>query len=184
MAALEDLDLIGITGSKGAGKDTIGQFLVDNYGFQRVAFADPLKEIAITIGWDGSKEDGGTCASCGMLHGRKLLQVLGTEGMREHLGDNVWVDNALRYISGQRLMTGQTRWVIPDVRYQNEANMIRAHGGQVWRVYRSVQDETDNHVSETAMRQIMTDAVFRNDGTIDALHREVEDYAQRIGWHE
>ena len=184
MGALQDLDLIGITGTAHSGKDTLGQFLVDNYGFERAAFADPLKLIASEIGWDGSKADGGACNSCGMLHGRKLLQVLGTEGARQHIGENVWVDATLRQIAEARVLTGQTKWVITDVRYQNEAQMIQAHGGEIWRVERPGTDRQDQHASETELAAIGADALFVNDGTIEALHRLVEEYAERSGWHE
>ena len=178
------LDIIGITGRAGSGKDTVGQFLVERYGFERIAFADPLKRIAREIGWDGGKEDAGNCAHCGMLQGRTLLQVLGTEGLRQHLGKNVWIDALLRHIVTTRALTGQSRWVITDVRYTNEADMIQAHDGHVWRVVRPELRSNDAHDSETALADIMADVTFTNDGTVDALHRLVEEYAEQAGWHE
>ena len=36
--------IIGITGRKFSGKDTSGEFLVKNFGYERIAFADALKE--------------------------------------------------------------------------------------------------------------------------------------------
>lgn len=39
------LRLIGIDGDKGSGKDTIAEVLIRNYGFKRLAFAQPLKDI-------------------------------------------------------------------------------------------------------------------------------------------
>lgn len=40
---------IGIMGLAGSGKDTAGKWLVDNRGYSRVAFADPLKEAALKV---------------------------------------------------------------------------------------------------------------------------------------
>jgi len=37
--------LIGVSGSAGAGKETVANYLVDGAGFVKVSFADPLKRI-------------------------------------------------------------------------------------------------------------------------------------------
>ena len=41
--------IIGITGKKRSGKDTISDFLVEKYGFVKYGFADPIKDIARII---------------------------------------------------------------------------------------------------------------------------------------
>jgi hypothetical protein len=41
--------LIGLIGRKRTGKDTLAATLVDELGFARVAFADPLRELALAI---------------------------------------------------------------------------------------------------------------------------------------
>lgn len=41
--------LVGLIGKKRVGKDTFASVLVEEFGFARVAFADPLKEMALTI---------------------------------------------------------------------------------------------------------------------------------------
>lgn len=47
--------VVGLTGKKGAGKDTFAQFLMDVYGFKRLAFADALyKEVREAFGIDNS----------------------------------------------------------------------------------------------------------------------------------
>jgi hypothetical protein len=43
------MQIIGIGGRRKSGKDTIGSMLVDGYGFQRVALADRLKQLAHLI---------------------------------------------------------------------------------------------------------------------------------------
>ena len=178
------LDIIGITGTAGSGKDTIGQFLVERYGFARIAFADPLKRMAAEIGWNGGKEEVDTCAHCGMLQGRKLLQVLGTEAHAHISARTSSVDALLRHIATTRVLTGQSRWVITDVRYQNESDMVHAHGGHIWRVSRPQLRRDDAHDSETQLAAIDADTLFINDGSIDTLHRSVEEYAEAAGWHE
>ena len=41
--------LIGICGKAGAGKDTVGDFLIQNYGFNKIALADPIKRLVKDI---------------------------------------------------------------------------------------------------------------------------------------
>jgi len=38
--------IIGLLGKNRVGKDTFAEYLIQNYGFVRYAFADPIKEIA------------------------------------------------------------------------------------------------------------------------------------------
>ena len=38
--------LIGIIGKKGSGKDTVSDYLVENHLFHKLAFADPIKQVA------------------------------------------------------------------------------------------------------------------------------------------
>jgi dephospho-CoA kinase len=37
--------IIGLTGYAQSGKDTVANILVENYGYQRVAFADPIRAL-------------------------------------------------------------------------------------------------------------------------------------------
>ena len=41
--------IIGISGYATAGKDTIGEILVENHGFRRIAFADKLREVLLAL---------------------------------------------------------------------------------------------------------------------------------------
>jgi hypothetical protein len=41
---MADITIYGLSGWKRSGKDTVANFLVENHGFKRLAFADPLKE--------------------------------------------------------------------------------------------------------------------------------------------
>lgn len=153
--------VIGLTGYARSGKDSVAAVLAE-YGYRRAAFADALKDIATAIGWDGSKGALPNCGRCGMLQGRRLLQVLGSEGCREHLGDDVWI-RAL-----ERKLTPGLRWAISDVRYLNEAEAIRRMGGEVWRVSRP-GTAPDGHASETGVDEITPDRTIYNYSTLEDL---------------
>ena len=56
--------LIGLSGKKRVGKDTVGHWLEIKHEFTRVSFAELLKKQAKRDGWNGKKDE----------KGRKLLQ--------------------------------------------------------------------------------------------------------------
>lgn len=164
--------LIGITGFARAGKDTVG-LLLGQYGYRRVALADPIKEMASAIGWHGEKEDLLPCSFCGMERGRRLLQRLGTEGGRKTLGDDVWINHLLDSLVKLGLYTpGAARWAVTDVRYPNEASKIRRAGGRIWKVVRPGYGPSA-HLSETFQNDITPDLIIPNTGTLRDLGRLV-----------
>lgn len=179
MTESNDSPLIGLLGKKGSGKDTFAGFL----GFQRLAFADPLKNLAYDfnpvmdfdeidggkiylreyvdfLGWDGAKQ---------LPTVRQLLQRLG-EAMRQHAGDDVWV-RALA--TAHRRLSGPV--VVTDVRRRNEAEWIKAQGGLLVRIERPGLAGTDTDVSETELDAYVTPLVIINDGDVRQLARYAAD---------
>jgi hypothetical protein len=143
--------VIGLCGYMRAGKDTVGGILVEN-GYKRVALADAVKEMALAInpffapdpqkpnrladyvnevGWELAKENAEV---------RRLLQNIGTEGVRNVIGDDTWLKVAERKIlQGYSYPVG--RWVITDIRFPNEAVWVREKlGGEVWKIVRPGRD--------------------------------------------
>jgi len=103
---------------------------------------------------------------------RIILQRLGTEGGRDAIHPNIWVNTLLgKYKPSDR-------WIISDCRFPNEADAIKEKGGVVVRINRpslDLSDERNNHTSETALdRYSGFDHVFINDGTINDLVGKVE----------
>lgn len=109
--------IIGINGPAGSGKSTVAQALADVHGFKRLAFADPVKQIALDFGWDGEKDE----------KGRKLLQVIGTECGRAY-NKSIWLDKMSSKIR-ENIRLKQRDMVIDDVRFDNEAELIKRFGG-------------------------------------------------------
>jgi len=158
-----------------SGKDTVAELLVLNYGFKRMAFADGIRDALIALnpilhdghrlnevvqmyGWDVAKAKDEV---------RRLLQVMGTEVGRKLIHEDVWVWRLFNQIDTDE------RIVIPDVRFPNEARMIKDKGGEVWRINRHNHSAVNDHVSERAMDNYMFDRVVYNDGTLDDLSDEV-----------
>jgi hypothetical protein len=138
--------IIGICGLIGSGKGTVGDILVEQ-GFTKVSFADKLKDgVATIFGWNRAMLEGDTDESRNWreqpddfwtqetgrnITPRIVLQEFGTECMRDGFDDSIWVS-----LLKKQMLDNPGDYVIPDVRFRNEQDMIRELGGEIWRVQR------------------------------------------------
>jgi len=145
--------IIGICGLIGSGKGTVADILVDYHNFQKISFADKLKDgVAQVFGWDRSMLEGDTDRSrlwrekvdeywtkeTGReITPRLVLQEFGTDCMRMGFYDGIWVSLVKKHM----LDNPHINYVIPDVRFPNEMTMIRELDGEVWQVRRGEQPE-------------------------------------------
>jgi hypothetical protein len=173
--------LIGLTGPAGAGKDTVRGLLKAHHGFMGLAFADPVRDMAKALldhvyarghAMDRSLKEK-PAPVIGASY-RELAQTLGTEWGRQTIRPSLWIDIAMHKV---RLMwaRGERRIVISDVRFPDEAEAIRAAGGQIWAITRPGIEPVREHVSERLAREAahFADRIINNDGTIDDLARAV-----------
>lgn len=168
--------IIGLCGAAGAGKDTAASRLVSAHGFVRHSFAAPLYEAVsavtglsvaelqdrsrkeVPIEWIGQSP-------------RALLQSLGTDWGRNMVGENLWVDAAIRRISGDTVIT--------DVRFDNEAQAVLDRGGAVWQIVgRSVA--VRSHASEAGVSSRYVTDTIHNTGTLQDLEDAVDAAFQRL----
>lgn len=94
---------IGIVGKLGSGKTSLANYLVAEFGYTKMSFADPMKDIAKEF-FDVEK---------GRPLYRELMQKLGTDWFRS-IDPDVWVKHLLKRATGDRM-------VVDDVRFPNEA---------------------------------------------------------------
>lgn len=184
------MELIGLAGPARSGKDTVADVLEDitDGRVERDAFALRLKIIAArALGISCHPDDVGTkgverwadrlkeqerLATVGPrgtvtaeISGREFLQRLGTEGIREVLGDDVLI-NAVPLKRDCDLL------VITDVRFPAEAKAVRDAGGEIWRIYRPGTGGM-NHSSEIPLPVDLIDRELDNSGTIADLYETV-----------
>lgn len=94
---------------------------------------------------------------------RDALQEIGTNLFRRQFCGSTWV-NATMAEYNNRADNYPPMWVVTDVRFPNEAQVIKDNGGLVVRVNRPSVVSTDTHESETALDNYTDfDAVFIND---------------------
>lgn len=118
---------------------------------------------------------------------REFLQKLGTDGLRNGLHENVWV-NALMadYVpTGDNLLDGEVRkvreedliypnWIITDTRFPNEAEAIRKKDGIIIRIERPGVQPINNHPSEVGLDGYDFDHTIINDGSLKDLTKKVK----------
>jgi hypothetical protein len=111
-----------------------------------------------------------------ILTPRLVLQLLGTEGGREVIHPNIWVNATLGNL------TDADRVIVTDVRFPNEVTGIKVRKGIVVRVIRPSKISTSTHPSETALNDFQDwDYVIVNDGTIEDLKRKVIAMLEHFG---
>jgi hypothetical protein len=99
---------------------------------------------------------------------RQILQWWGTEYRRAQQ-PNYWSTKVAMQIAAG-IANGQTRWVVTDCRFDNEAKAIRSLGGQIWQVMRNgLQDVERGHVSQTDGARFGPEAIVLNNGNITSL---------------
>jgi len=114
---------------------------------------------------------------------RYVLQVFGTECMRQGFYDGIWVSLVKKKIQENPTIN----WVIPDTRFPNEVDMIKSVGGQVWCIQRGQNPQwfddykingiepKEIHASEWAWANSSFDQIIENNASMGKLHQKIVD---------
>ena len=175
--------LIGLYSSAPrSGKSTIASYLTE-YGFYRVPFAGPIKRMTrtflIQLGYgpteidhylEAGKEDQLPDIRTTPRH---ILQTLGTEWGRDCIHPEVWLMCWERI--AQRSLDSGVPVVCDDLRFPNEADLIRRLGGELWTIARPNASATKPHSSEGGLDDYtFFDRRIINDGTLLDLYGRVK----------
>jgi len=196
--------IIGINGYAGSGKDTAGEIIKQLQPYERweiKKFAGKLKEVASiilgipTLMFEDQEFKKKTLPQMWSDHGipmtvRDFLQKLGTDGLREGLHPNTWV-NALMMDykeqvvnimndEGYQLEDRYPNWIITDCRFPNEATAIKNQGGVIVRINRPGIHAINAHPSETSLDHWHFDYVIDNDEGITELKHQVIDILKQV----
>lgn len=192
------MQIIGLSGYARTGKDEFAAVLVNEYNFIRIAYADKLREVLYALdpivahenlygirqnrleqlqpvtvsqvidryGWDGYKETKYKDEI------RRLLQRLGTEAGRKALWDSIWVDAAFANLNPD------SRVVITDMRFPNEAQAVKDRGGVTLRIDREGVGPINNHASETSLDDWKFDWRVQNTGSLEEYQESVRQFME------
>ena len=179
--------VVGLTGYARSGKDTVANHLVAEHGFVPYSFASPLKEIVRELdplcdSWGEPYRLSAVFRDCDDNEDqvkryapeyRRVLEVLGTKCLRSRDPD-IWVNMLSKKLLAER----PERAVITDVRFPNEAGLLRMFNhsplpdaAELWRVHRPgfiplAPTEPESHIHDLPVDRILT-----NDRTIEDLHK-------------
>jgi hypothetical protein len=189
MISLGNLNLIGITGEAGSGKDSVANFLPRDTWC--ISLAEPLKYMLDVIydiasrytgytvwDWDDREWKSSVNQDLGFSP-RFAAQTLGTEWGRKILGEGFWIRLLEMNIIDlfQSGVSSSSYFVIPDVRFDNEAEWIKDRGGVIWQVKRArkfQQGETFRlHESENGINPDLIDKTINNNDTLEVLKEKV-----------
>jgi hypothetical protein len=208
--------IIGVCGLIGAGKDTVADYLVNVHEFRRESFANTLKDaVSAVFGWDRVLLEGRTkearewrehidtwWAQRLQIHDltpRWVLQHWGTDVLRQHFHDDIWVASL-----ENKLRKTRDHIVISDCRFPNEIKAIKQQGGKVIRVVRGPDPEwmpharaymggpkiigwalgkealnrANIHASEYSWAATEFDAIIDNNGTMEQLYKQIKNLVQ------
>lgn len=185
---------IAFTGPAGVGKSTAAAYLVKaganrtpKINLRSQSFAQPIKGMirgliemvnrdknyaSRLVTYPEFKET--PIPELGGFTPRALMQTLGTEWGRDTLTEDFWVKIALQRINRAWSSPGRFDIVFDDLRFENEAAMIRQLGGLVIGLKGRDTSTTETaHRSESAAPE--PDFWVENTGTLEDLHAKLDE---------
>jgi len=177
--------IVGISGKARSGKDTFASVLVEEFGFKRFAFADPLKEFAKKY-FKLSHEE---CYVTKTKYSRKILQGLG-EMVRKEFDDRFWIRKLENDLDTFINNVGNPKVVITDIRYRNEYTAMRRWNYQTVELISIVRknnpgiEYNPRHSSETDLDNIQSwGSIIHNDRGVEELKTTARNIAINRGWN-
>ena len=183
-----DRIIIGLAGRAGSGKSTAADYLHITHNFTEISFADPLKQtcsvmfgIPLEKFYDlDAKET--KIDRFGGKTPRELLQIVGTDIVRQHFDKDFWLKRAFWRLEDIRTESDvATNVVFSDVRFDNEARAVRHAGGIIIHIDSSIRlpethldTQAASHSSERGVSVGATDVILKNNGDILELYAELD----------
>lgn len=180
--------IIAICGLKRSGKDTIADYLCQHYGYTKIRIANPLKQgLKAMFGFSDDQLETDLKDVVDERWGvepRKVMQFIGTEIMQykineviPSLGRSFWIksliEEHINHTDGKDKL-----FVIPDLRFKHEYELLLQYNAVFWRVERirdgGVMLPTDEiHTSEKEYLDIPVSKILKNNNRLD-LYNQVQ----------
>lgn len=197
--------VIGISGKKRSGKDTVANMLTECFDRDNTALANPqsvtrysmaqkLKDVLMIMGYTFEQLNGNEKeSSCQHSSGLTPRQAMQNVGMFFRQHGNYWLNcfvDKLRDIND----TSNSVVIVSDIRFEDEANFIKnAWGIRIHLVTNQREGKAplaagaactdklyDQHISENSIDVSGADYIIDNNGTLDNLKKNVERLFDKI----
>lgn len=194
--------IVALTGPAEVGKDTVGDYLAEHYGFAKLAFADTIRDevgrafdVSVKLLEQRETKDHpmsalalGRCMDPAFVN-RVLSLHAGAVDLRKPRSprqitqwwgteyrcadDPYYVVDALTSRFVKAHSEGQNRFVVTDVRKGIEADLLRELGASLWQIARPGFDpKTGAHSTETTGAEFNPDHQLANNNSITHLHKQ------------
>lgn len=169
------ITLIGFAGAKQSGKTTSAQTL-KHHGYRIYSFADPIRKLCRALGITKkyySKDKDAPIPHLGKKSARYIMQTLGTDWARAMVSESIWLDMMEKRLVDAR----QKKFLIAidDVRFDNEARLIRDMNGIIIKISRG-GTQSDSHISEAGVSDDLIDVKIENTGSVTNLSDTLGEY--------
>lgn len=187
--------IIALTGPAGSGKDLTASKMISQLEWRHpkaviktLSFAAPIKAaVAAILGCSVSylehrdfKETSLAESHDLEMSPRQLMQILGTEWGRQLIDPQIWIKTAQhRFESFEQAAVPADYVFITDLRFDNEHEWVKSHGGTVILIDRPSAAPVAGHASEAGLALPPTYTI-NNHGSLDALCRACLDVVERI----
>ena len=190
-----DVILIGLAAAAGSGKDTAADHLCARYGFVRASFAEAprvmlealLSHIGVDHAWLHEPRLKESPMPVLEHSYRTLMQTLGTEWGRNMVGHGLWVRVLEHHLGLDVAQPVHDRIVVTDVRYPNEAALLRQHGGHLVGITRPDAPAVRPHSSEAHFAELHAEAdttIVNCSSHLAGLHTLLDGLMHQLGVDE
>jgi len=167
--------ILGILGRSRTGKDCVARYFESYFGFEVHRLSSPVKSACKELLGLSDEHIEGSLKDV-VLYGktytpRDCMTWLASE-TKARFSESFLFDRLLERTRGQNI-------IIPDVRYHEDVQLIRAHGGVIIKLTRAaapIKHKFEDHVDDVDD----ADYVVCNDGTLEDLRLTIQCISHRI----
>lgn len=178
--------IIAICGNKRCGKDVLANHIVEKYGYTKISFAEPLKNIVKMlfnftdeqVGLiEGANDEKDTLDIKWGITPRKALQFIGTEVLQNKIQE-LLPDIKRDYFANILLdkLENNKTYVISDLRFIHEYEKIKHIDLEIIKIVRPDINSCEEHLSEKEYIHIPYNYEIVNNGTIEEYIQKFENY--------
>ena len=164
--------VIVINGKGESGKDTYVKIISRHFNIRNVSSIDPIKELAITLGWDGVKDDRGRAFLVDLKQARSKYNDFPTNYLAKEVDRFILNDDDVMFCHiREGVEIDKFKEAIADKDVTVKTLLVR----------RDAADKAFGNASDDNVEDYQYDWYFDNNGSLDELPERVfDDFREHI----